>query len=85
MLLTSIKFRAGLQVFNTFSQGSTSDDSAQLGLANLGGVFIVLLGGMITACIIAVGEFMWENRLLIADENVSCSVSLIFKVFRLQQ
>ncbi len=53
-----------------FSKGGASDDSAQLGLANLGGVFIVLLGGMISACIIAVGEFMWENRLLISDENV---------------
>ncbi len=39
-------------------------NSDQLGLANLGGVFIVLLGGMIASVILAFGEFMWENRLL---------------------
>jgi hypothetical protein len=31
---------------------------------------------MISACIIAVGEFMWENRLLLADENVSAKLKV---------
>jgi len=40
-------------------------DEGQLGMPNLGGVFIVLLGGMILSTILAVGEFVWENRLKI--------------------
>ncbi len=39
-------------------------NSDQLGLPNLGGVFIVLLVSMIASIVIAFGEFMWENRLL---------------------
>ena len=43
-------------------QNAGGDSSAQLGLPNLGGVFIVLTGGMIVSCFVAIGEFMWENR-----------------------
>ena len=41
---------------------SAAGKSAQMGLSQLGGVFIVLSGGMIMSCFIAVIEFMWENR-----------------------
>ena len=41
-----------------------------MGLANIGGVFIVLLGGMIVSCIIAVIEYAWGKRMLLQDENV---------------
>ena len=41
-----------------------------MGLANLGGVFIVLFGGMIASCLIAVGEFMWNVRQIIKDPEV---------------
>ena len=41
---------------------SAAGKSAQMGLSQLGGVFIVLSGGMIVSCFIAVIEFMWENR-----------------------
>ena len=37
-----------------------------MGLAQLGGVFIVLTGGVIVACFAAVGEFLWENRQMTA-------------------
>jgi len=47
------------------------DASGQLGLPNLGGVFIVLFGGMIMSCIIAVGEFMWNARQTIKDPEGS--------------
>merc|ERR1711860_482570 len=47
------------------------DNSAQLGLPNLGGVFIVLLGGMIASCFIAIAEFVWKKRILLEDENQS--------------
>ena len=42
-----------------------------MGLANIGGVFIVLLGGMIVSCLIAVVEYAWGKRMLLQDENVS--------------
>ena len=45
--------------------------SSQLSLANLGGVFIVLVGGMFISVIIAVFEFSWKRRKLLVDENVS--------------
>ena len=45
--------------------------SSQLSLANLGGVFIVLVGGMFISIIIAVFEFSWKRRKLLVDENVS--------------
>ena len=41
-----------------------------MGLANIGGVFIVLLGGMIVSCVIAVVEYAWGKRMLLQDENV---------------
>lgn len=47
-------------------QNSGKADSAQMGLAQLGGVFIVLTGGVIVACFAAVGEFLWENRQMTA-------------------
>ena len=52
-------------------QGKGDDDnSAQLGLANLGGVFIVLAAGVIISCFLAVAEFMWESRGIVQDRNV---------------
>ena len=48
-----------------------ASSSAQLGLANLGGVFIVLLGGMLISIIVAIFEFAWKRRKLAVDENVS--------------
>jgi len=51
--------------------GGEGASSAQLGLPNLGGVFIVLTGGMIVSCFIAVLEFMWENRKMASDPTKS--------------
>ena len=56
---------------SSFNQISGKDSSAQLGLANLGGVFIVLLGGMFISIIVAIFEFAWKRRKLLVDENVS--------------
>ena len=53
-----------------FQTGNVKTNSAQLGLNNVGGVFIVLLGGLIVACIIAIFEFMWSRRKLAVDSNV---------------
>merc|ERR1712142_1038128 len=45
--------------------------NAQLSLAQLGGVFIVLVGGMAISIIIAIFEFAWKRRKLAVDENES--------------
>ncbi|XP_072157051.1 glutamate receptor ionotropic, kainate 2 isoform X1 [Bemisia tabaci] len=56
--------------------GSCRDDTSksssaanELGLANVGGVFVVLLGGMGVACVIAVCEFVWKSRKIAIDER----------------
>ena len=67
----TIKLGEAATMFLPFFQQGDEEASAQLGLANLGGVFIVLMGGMITSCIIAVVEYLWGKRMLIHDENVS--------------
>ena len=36
--------------------------AAALGLSNVGGVFVVLIGGMGVACLIAVAEYYFENN-----------------------
>lgn len=47
--------------------GSTANE---LGLANVGGVFVVLMGGMGVACVIAVCEFVWKSRKVAVEERV---------------
>ncbi|KAK0084291.1 hypothetical protein PV325_007314 [Microctonus aethiopoides] len=46
--------------------GSTANE---LGLANVGGVFVVLMGGMGVACVIAVCEFVWKSRKVAVEER----------------
>lgn len=62
---------------NSFLQGaSAAGKSAQMGLSQLGGVFIVLSGGMIMSCFIAVIEFMWENR-KVSSQGVRININVI--------
>lgn len=49
----------------------TSSTANELGLANVGGVFVVLMGGMGVACVIAVCEFVWKSRKVAVEERVS--------------
>ncbi|GLV43976.1 Kainate-type ionotropic glutamate receptor subunit 1D [Carabus blaptoides fortunei] len=52
----------------------TSSTANELGLANVGGVFVVLMGGMGVACVIAVCEFVWKSRKVAVEERSSlCS------------
>ena len=43
-------------------QVAVDSSAAALGLANVGGVFVVLVGGLIIACIVAFLEYVWSNR-----------------------
>lgn len=49
----------------------TGSAANELGLANVGGVFVVLMGGMGVACVMAVCEFVWKSRKVAVEERVS--------------
>ncbi|KAK9880188.1 hypothetical protein WA026_010060 [Henosepilachna vigintioctopunctata] len=49
----------------------TTSTANELSLANVGGVFVVLMGGMGVACITAVCEFVWKSRKVAIEERVS--------------
>ena len=42
----------------------------QMSVAALAGLFLMLISGMVIACMIAVCEFTWRRRKLAVDENV---------------
>jgi len=53
-------------------EGSGSSDSAaELGLDNVGGVFVVLALGCFFGFIMAVLEFLWNIRKIAVEEHVS--------------
>lgn len=44
-------------------QSASSGGKANpLGLANVGGIFVVLIGGAGVACVLALCEFLWETK-----------------------
>jgi glutamate receptor, ionotropic, invertebrate len=47
----------------------------ELGLGNVGGVFVVLIGGMVGAFLVAVMEFLWNTRKIAVEERVSALVT----------
>jgi len=51
--------------------GAAAGGNAQMDLGKLGGVFIVVVLGMIFACVIAIFEFAFLRRKLAVDENAS--------------
>lgn len=62
-----------MSVFLLRPQDDASKSSSaanELGLANVGGVFVVLMGGMGVACVIAVCEFVWKSRKVAVEERV---------------
>lgn len=48
----------------------SSSTANELGLSNVGGVFVVLIAGMGVACVIAVCEFVWKSRKVATEERV---------------
>nr|QGW50663.1 ionotropic receptor 21 [Propsilocerus akamusi] len=50
-------------------QSKSTSTANELGLANVGGVFVVLMGGMGIACVIAVCEFVWKSRKVAIEEK----------------
>lgn len=63
------KTKGGGKCDDEDSQSAAS--GSELGLPNVGGVFVVLLGGMGLACIVGVMEFVWKTRKTVQEERVS--------------
>ena len=62
--------------FSLQTQGAATDISAnELGLANVGGVFVVLILGCGAAFLVSVLEFLWNSRKVAVEEKV-CSLCL---------
>ena len=45
----------------TADDGSDKDAN-ELGLENIGGIFLVLIAGLVLGILVAVGEFVWKSR-----------------------
>ena len=45
-------------------------DANELGVENVGGVFVVLLGGLILSIFVAIFEFIWKARKTAEEEKV---------------
>ncbi|XP_013791388.2 glutamate receptor ionotropic, kainate 2-like isoform X2 [Limulus polyphemus] len=58
----------------------TSGSTNELGLANIGGVFVVLLAGLGFACIIALVEFIWKTKTLSRTDRASIFYEFIHEV-----
>lgn len=60
-------------VFFPFQDDKQSSDESttELGLANVGGVFVVLTAGIVMAFFISIGEFLWNVRKIAVKEHVS--------------
>ncbi|XP_022911458.2 glutamate receptor ionotropic, kainate 2-like [Onthophagus taurus] len=50
---------------------SSDDSAAELGIDHVGGVFVVLLGGLGIALIIAIAEFLWNVRKVSVETQIS--------------
>ncbi|XP_013792841.2 glutamate receptor ionotropic, kainate 2-like, partial [Limulus polyphemus] len=46
-----------------------SSSVRELGLANVGGVFVVLLGGLAIATVVAVLEFFWKTKKMAGEDR----------------
>lgn len=57
-----------------------SASTSELGLANVGGVFLVLMCGCVFALIIAIFEFLWNIREVAVREKVRYPLSNLFVI-----
>ena len=65
-MLYTKRYNVPFPIQDDGSKSSTS--AAELGLANVGGIFVVLILGSSVALLIAFGEFAWKSRKLALDE-----------------
>lgn len=51
--------------------GDGGSDTPELGLDNVGGVFLVLGGGVLLGILVGIIDFLWNIRQISIDESVS--------------
>ncbi|XP_015514437.2 glutamate receptor ionotropic, kainate 2 [Neodiprion lecontei] len=56
---------------NKTGEATDDSDELELGIANVGGVFLVLMCGVSAACVVAILEFLWNVRKVAVDEMVT--------------
>ncbi|KAF2352922.1 Ionotropic glutamate receptor [Trinorchestia longiramus] len=59
-------------------ESKASNKANELGLSSVGGVFAVLVGGMMIAFCVAIGEFVWKSRKLAIAKHVSGRVTEVY-------
>lgn len=52
-------------------EGGGGGDTPELGMDNVGGVFLVLGAGLIVSIIVGIIDFVWNIRQIAIDESVS--------------
>lgn len=64
---------------NCDSESSAGGDTPELGLDNVGGVFLVLAAGLLVAIIVGILDFLWNIRSIAIEEKVRnyCSDAMI--------
>ncbi|KAJ6634113.1 Glutamate receptor ionotropic, kainate 5, partial [Pseudolycoriella hygida] len=50
---------------------SASEGAAELGIGNVGGVFVILILGCVSALILGIAEFLWNVKDLAIEEKIS--------------
>lgn len=52
------------------SDGPTAD-AAELGIANVGGVFVILMLGCMSAMVLGIAEFLWNIKTIAIDQKIT--------------
>ncbi|CAF3034688.1 unnamed protein product [Rotaria socialis] len=63
----------------TCSSDKKDSKANPLGLTNVGGIFVVLLGGIVLSIFVAILEFLWHARKNHADRRVSLFIRIRFR------
>lgn len=56
---------------NCESDGGPTADAAELGIANVGGVFVILLLGCLAAMVLGIVEFLWNIKAIAIDQKIT--------------
>lgn len=63
----------------TEEEGSPAGKAAELGVDNVGGVFVVLMGGVIVGFFVSLCEFMWKARKNAKKDKVRREFGVLFE------
>lgn len=55
---------------------ASKEDANELGVENIGGIFLVLLAGLIIGVLVAIGEFIWKSKQNAEIDRVSLILPL---------